>query len=119
MGSAMGKCVFGHMWTVKAQIGHMWTVKAQINLCMQAVWPGLSLSANNTLNVWIKGRSWYFVQDDLMALITKTHPFKYMYIENFTTQNWKFSDKISDIFHISAQKHRLWVLVRTASLRQF
>ena len=30
MGSAMQKCVFGHMWTVKAQIGHMWTVKAQI-----------------------------------------------------------------------------------------
>ena len=27
----------------------------------------------------------------------------YIYIENFTTQNWKFSDKNSDIFHISAQ----------------
>ena len=25
------------------------------------------------------------------------------YIENFTTKNWKFSDKNSDIFHISAQ----------------
>ena len=34
--------------------------------------------------------------------ITKTRLFKY--IENFTTQNWKFSDKNSDIFfHISAQ----------------
>ena len=31
----------------------------------------------------------------------KTRLFKY--IENFTTKNWKFSDKISDIFHISAQ----------------
>ena len=31
----------------------------------------------------------------------KTRPFKY--IENFTTKNWKFSDKNSDIFHISAQ----------------
>ena len=28
-----------------------------------------------------------------------------------------FLDKNSDIFHISAQKHRLWVLVRTASLK--
>ena len=27
--------------------------------------------------------------------------------------------KNSDIFHISAQKHRLWVLVRTASSRRF
>ena len=34
-------------------------------------------------------------------LITKTRLFKY--IENFTAKNWKFSDKNSDIFHISAQ----------------
>ena len=33
--------------------------------------------------------------------ITKTCLFKYT--ENFTTKNWKFSDKISDIFYISAQ----------------
>ena len=31
----------------------------------------------------------------------KTRLFKY--IENFTTKTWKFSDKNSDIFHISAQ----------------
>ena len=36
-----------------------------------------------------------------MFTITKTRLFKY--IENFTSKNWKFSDKISDIFHISAQ----------------
>ena len=35
------------------------------------------------------------------GLITKTRLYKY--IENFTSKNWKFSDKISDIFHISAQ----------------
>ena len=33
--------------------------------------------------------------------ITKTRLFKY--IENFTTKKGKFSDKNSDIFHISAQ----------------
>ena len=33
--------------------------------------------------------------------IRKTRLFKY--IENFTSKNWKFSDKNSDIFHISAQ----------------
>ena len=33
--------------------------------------------------------------------ITKTRLFKY--IENFTSKNWKFSDKKTDIFHISAQ----------------
>ena len=36
-----------------------------------------------------------------ISLITKTRVFKY--IENFTSKNWKFSDKNSDIFHISAQ----------------
>ena len=36
-----------------------------------------------------------------MTLITKTPLFKY--IENFPTKIWKFSDKNSDIFHISAQ----------------
>ena len=36
-----------------------------------------------------------------MLSITKTCLFKY--IENFTTINLKFSDKNSDIFHISAQ----------------
>ena len=33
--------------------------------------------------------------------IKKTRLFKY--IVNFTTKNWKFSEKNSDIFHISAQ----------------
>ena len=37
----------------------------------------------------------------IWEIITKTHLFKY--IENFTTKNWKFSDKNSDIFHNSAQ----------------
>ena len=36
-----------------------------------------------------------------MCFITKTRLLKY--IENFTSKNWKLSDKNSDIFHISAQ----------------
>ena len=35
--------------------------------------------------------------------ITKTRLFIFIYIENFATKNWKFSDKKSDMFHISAQ----------------
>ena len=38
---------------------------------------------------------------DTQHVITKTRLFKY--IENFTSKIWKFSDKNSDIFHISAQ----------------
>ena len=37
----------------------------------------------------------------ILALITKTHLRKY--IENFTTKKSEFSEKNSDIFHISAQ----------------
>ena len=47
-------------------------------------------------NLWSSG--WYA---DIKQSITKTSLFKC--IENFTTKNWKFSDKNSDIFNISAQ----------------
>ena len=49
--------------------------------------------------------------------ITKTRLFKY--IENFTSKNWKFSDKKLWYFSYFCSKHRLWVLVRTASVRRF
>ena len=39
-------------------------------------------------------------------IITKTRLFRY--IENFTTKKWKFSDKNSDIFHISAKNIDCW-----------
>ena len=52
-----------------------------------------------------------------MFVITKKCLFKY--IKNFTTENRKFSDKKSDIFSDFCSKHRLWVLVRTASPRRF
>ena len=34
-------------------------------------------------------------------------------------KKWKCSDKNSDIFSIFCSKHKLWVLVRTASARRF
>ena len=49
--------------------------------------------------------------------ITKTRLFKY--IENFTSKNWKFSGKKLWYFSHICLKHRLWVLVRTASARRF
>ena len=42
--------------------------------------------------------TWYLFS---LLFITKTRLFKY--IVNFTSKNGKFSDKKSDIFHISAQ----------------
>ena len=44
--------------------------------------------------------------------ITKTRLFKN--IENFTTKKWKFSDKNSDIFHISAQNIDCWYSLEPA-----
>ena len=51
------------------------------------------------------------------TVITKTRLFKY--IENFTTKKWKFSDEKFWYFSYFCSKHRLWVLVRTASSRRF
>ena len=63
-----------------------------------------------------------FIQESFNKLIygihnTKTCLFKY--IENFTSKNWNFSDKIFRYFSYFCSKHRLWVLVRTASARRF
>ena len=33
------------------------------------------------------------------------------------TENFRINNAETGIFHISAQKHRLWVLVRTTSLK--
>ena len=49
--------------------------------------------------------------------ITKTRLFKY--IENFTSKNWKFTNKKLIYFSYFCSKYRLWVLVRTASARRF
>ena len=123
--------------------GHMWTAKAQISLRGRAGWFGLSLSANRIIGhyrmykwkakarmrlcacvgwIWIcafcacsktrfRWRGLYIV------IITKSCLFKYL--ENFTSKNWKFSDRKLLYFSYFCSKHRLWVLVRTASPRRF
>ena len=48
-------------------------------------------------SVIVQRRPWSYYAGS----ITKTRLFKY--IENFTSKNWKFSGKTSDIFHTSAQ----------------
>ena len=55
--------------------------------------------------------------DVSIYFIKKTRLFKY--IEHFTTKNWKFPDKKFWYFSYFCSKHRLWVLVRTASTRRF
>ena len=49
--------------------------------------------------------------------ITKTRLFKYT--ENFTTQKGKISNEKFWYFSYFCSKHRLWVIVRTASARRF
>ena len=68
----------------------------------------LQYCRNNANNKW--GVCQYFIATITLFLaifycqnmtITKTCLFKYT--KNFTTRNWKFSDKNSDILHISAR----------------
>ena len=61
---------------------------------------------------WFSFRVDPFSEGDLSEVksyITKTRLFKY--IENFTTKNWKCSDKNSEIFLCFCSKHRLRVLI--------
>ena len=59
----------------------------------------------------------YICRRFLIRHITKTCLFKYT--ETFTTIKRKFSDKKFWNFSYFCSKHRLWVLVRTASPRRF
>ena len=83
------------------------TANAQIRLRICAVWSGPSLSVDTTYIIhWFCKRTAF----------TKTHLFKY--IENFISKNWKVLDKKLWHFSYFCSKHRLWVLVRTASARR-
>ena len=75
-----------------------------------------------TTVITLHGQTHYFFQyrtypEIWIRHITKTRLFKY--IENFTTKNWKFSDKKFWYFSYFCSKHILWVRVRTASARRF
>ena len=60
-------------------------------------------TGSNNAFVQISGQLWYIQISEVntVSSIKKTRLFKY--IENFTTKNWKFSDKNSAFFHIAAQ----------------
>ena len=83
---------------------------------LRCAWSGNLIDSENRIIFYI----FYFsleMETYLFDIITKTCLFKYT--ENFTTKKWKISDKNSDIFNYFCSKHRLWVLVRTASTRRF
>ena len=56
-------------------------------------------------------------KDVFEEYITKTRLFQY--IEKISSKNLKFSDKKLRYFSHFCSKHRLWILVRTASARWF
>ena len=88
---AMRKHVFGHIRTLKTQIG----------LRIRVVWSEFSLSANKI--------SGYHYENTPFQIYRKFHLQK---TENF---------QIKKLWYVSyfCSKHRLWVLVRTASTRRF
>ena len=83
--------------------------------CFTALTQALSGSCYDFLFKYSEIRSYSFIM--CSGCITKTRLFKY--IENFISKNWKFSDKKLRYFSYFCTKHRLWVLVRTASPRRF
>ena len=94
----------------------------------QVLWLSVCLSANQ---IAYKKRSKLFPcrkgsksrltgtssESESINFITKIRVFKYN--ENFTNKKWKFSNKKFWYFSYFCSKHRLWVLVGTASMRRF
>ena len=74
--------------------------------------PGYAVAFTNSVDPYARRSDDFF-----RSHITKTRLFKY--IDNFTSKNWKISDKKLWYFSYFCSKHRLWVLVRTASARRF
>ena len=79
--------------------------KTQINLCIFVRHSVGSQGSKVTLSLLrlctFGCKRLLFQSKAVVVHITKTRLFKY--IENFTSKHWKFSDKNSYIFHISAQ----------------
>ena len=69
-----------------------------VSVVVLVVFIVLSISCHSTHIRYFEG---FVFCDWGLSVITKTRLFKY--IEKYTTKNWKFLDKVSDIFHISAQ----------------
>ena len=67
------------------------------NLCSRCSCRRKSMQKNTSVTFAANCYKYMYLSD----CITKTSLFKYT--ENFTTKKWNFSDKNSDIFHISAQ----------------
>ena len=87
----------------------LWVEKLQCNKAIAFISNSCFISLHNSI--------FPKYSDTFKPYITKTRPFKY--IENFICKNWKFSDKKLWYFSYFCSKHRLWVLVRTASPRRF
>ena len=74
-----------YLFIISSEMGYLSIIS------IHTAWSG-SLQQTNVTLIKVFGSLQY---------ITKTRLFKYL--ENFTTKNWNFLDKHSDIFHISAQ----------------
>ena len=87
--------------------GFVWQLSNDMDLPQKDMkWPSIRSSYCNKFNRLCSKWNWYtFRVGNRLCFITKARLFKYMYIENFITKNWKFSDKNKPrFFHISAQK---------------
>ena len=67
--------------------------------CVSWLWPFLVYFINTSPHIWL-----------IVVCHYENMPIQ-IYRKFYHHKNWKFLIKKSDIFHISAQKHRLWVLV--------
>ena len=74
--------------------------RSAFNGCL---WPQISTCEQWKLIKLCRWQGWFesALDSHVILFITKTRLFKY--IENFTSKNWKFAEKNSDFFYISAQ----------------
>ena len=102
-----------------------------VNLSELYIWTNSDIKeGKNTLETDKQIGTWSYIRIEpnlCSVYINSPWPLATIHDENmplqiywkFTTKKWKFSDKKFWYFSCFCSKHRLWVLVRTASKRRF
>ena len=86
---------------------------SQSDIITCASWSEPSLSVYTSIEYY--KINWWASNDQITPLPKHAYSNTEMYIENFPSKNWKFSDNKLWYFSYFCSKHRLWVLVRTAA----
>ena len=104
-------------WPILALKQAKHALETGLKIWRRLIWNYIRMEPNGVLYILAVRDFLHLRSPHWCVYITKTCLFEYTV--NFTTKNWIFSDKKFWFLSYFCSKHRLWILVRTASTRRF